>query len=125
MSGETMSRTSSLGIVRKLTSAPLDVEVHLGRVLEGVRDHVMDWVLRNYERAVWAEPFLRHLSKIGRFALDPYSELEFILEAYSVRLVFVTLTYATSVLCYRVPDLSLDPDPRLARRRGVLGWLLD
>ncbi len=104
---------------------PLNVTVALGRVLDGVRDRVIDHVRRTYGDEPWAAPFLGHMAKIGRFAFDSYSELEFVLEEYPVRLVFKTIAEAEHVMTYRLPDMSLEPDARLARRRGVMGWLLD
>ena len=104
---------------------PLNVTVSLGRVLDGVRDRIVDYVQRNYGDEPWAAPFLGHLAKTGRYAFDVYSVMEFVLEEYPVRLVFKTITEEEHVMTYRLPDMSLDPDPRLARRRGVLGWLLD
>jgi hypothetical protein len=104
---------------------PLNVTVALGRVLDGVRDRIMEHVRRTYGDEPWAAPFLGHLAKVGRYAFDVYSELEFVLEQYPVRLIFKTIIEEDHVMTYRMPDMSLEPDPRLARRRGVLGWLLD
>jgi hypothetical protein len=124
-----MNRSSPLVVtrlryVRKL-AAPLNVEVDLGRVMDGVRDHVADWVVRNYRDAVWAGPFLAHLAKIGRYRLDVYTVMEFLLEEYSVRLVFVVLRSTNHEMTYRLPSLAVEPDPSLARPRGVFGWLLE
>jgi hypothetical protein len=104
---------------------PLNVTVMLGRVLDGVRDRIVDHVRRTYGDEPWAAPFIGHMAKIGRYAFDAYSEMEFVLEEYPVRLVFKTVIDAENVMSYRLPDMSLEPDVRLARRRGVLGWLLD
>lgn len=110
------------GVVRL---KPLNVTVRLGRVMDGVRDRIVEHVRRTYGDEPWAAPFLAHLAKIGRYAFDPYSELEFILEEYPVRLVFLSTLDVENVMTYRLPDMSLEPDARLARRRGVLGWLLE
>ena len=104
---------------------PLNVTVSLGRVMDGVRDRIVGHVRRTYGDEPWAAPFLGHLAKIGRHAFDAYSELEFVLEEYPVRLVFKTVLDVDNVMTYRLPDRSLEPDERLARKRGVFGWLLD
>lgn len=124
-----MNRSSPLVVTRlryaRKRAAPLDVEVDLGRVMDGVRDHVVDWVVRNHRDAAWAGPFLAHLAKIGRYRLDVYTVMEFLLEEYSVRLVFVVLRSVNHQMTYRLPVLAEDPDPSLARPRGVFGWLLE
>lgn len=104
---------------------PLNVTVSLGRVMDGVRDRIIGHVRRTYGDEPWAAPFLGHMNKIGRYAFDTYSELEFVLEEYPVRLVFKATLDVDNVMTYRLPDMSLEPDARLARKRGVFGWLLD
>jgi hypothetical protein len=126
---QTMNRSSPLVVTRlryaRKWAAPLDVDVYLGRVMDGVRDHVVDWVVRNFRDAAWAGPFLAHLAKIGRYRLDMYTVMEFLLEEYSVRLVFTVLRSEHHEMTYRLPSLLVEPDPVLARPRGVFGWLLE
>ncbi len=89
-----------------------------------VRDAIIDLVLHLHSADPFCEPFVAHLQKIGRRALDGYSELEFVLEEYQVRLVFRTSQMETNEMTYTLPELRLDPDPRLREGPSLLGWLL-
>ena len=90
----------------------------------GVRDAIVELVLHLHSADPFCRPFVTHLQKLGRRALDGYSELEFVLEEYRVRLVFRTSQMEVNEMTYRLPDLRLDPDPRLQGAPSLLGWLL-
>jgi hypothetical protein len=129
-----MNKSSPLTVTRlrhavaagRRLAPPLEVEVDFGRVMEGVRDRIADWVWQTYGgRAAWVNPFLGHLAKVGRYKLDGFSTLEFLLEEYNVRLVFWVVRDVEHQMVYRLPSLAVEPDPTLARPRGVFGWLLE
>jgi len=89
----------------------------------GVRNAIIDLVRHLHGDDPFCAPFVAHLQKIGRRALDGYSELEFVLEKYRVRLVFQTSQMEVNEMTYTLPDLRLDPDPRLQEEPSLLGWL--
>jgi len=89
-----------------------------------VRDAIIDLVLHLHSSEPFCAPFVAHLRKLGRRALDGYSELEFVLEEYRVRLVFRTSQMETNEMTYTLSDLRLEPDPQLLAPPSLLGWLL-
>jgi hypothetical protein len=89
----------------------------------GVRDAVIRTIRREYAEEPFVEPFVTHLKKIAVDAFDPYSELEFILEEFNVRLTFQTIRHREDVMTYTLPDCGLEPDPRLAGgAKKLFGW---
>jgi hypothetical protein len=85
----------------------------LGTRTIGVRDAIVNIIARDFPREPFLFPFMSHLLKMGPNSLDPYSELVFELQEYNVRLIFRADRLTDSEMSYKIPDLSLDPDPRL------------
>ena len=104
---------------------PLRAAYNLGLCPNDVRDCIIETVLRNHADQPFATPFVAHLRKIGRDKLDIYSEIEFAITEYNVNLVFKMRREAVEEMTYTLPDLSLEPDIRLAapQRRGWFGGL--
>jgi hypothetical protein len=84
------------------------------------RDAIIDLVRLHHKGDEFAQPFITHLQKIGKKILDEYSELEFLLEEYGQRLVFTSSRMEKREMTYSIPDLTQEPDVRLAARQG---WL--
>ena len=104
-------------------SRALDMTYHLGSS-RGVRDAIINLVMHLHGSAAFCAPFVAHLQKIGRRCLDGFSELEFLLQEYRVRLVFRTSQMEKNEMTYTLPDLRLAPDERLQERPGLLARLL-
>jgi hypothetical protein len=85
----------------------------LGTRTIGVRDAIINILTRDFPREPFLFPFMDHLLKMGTNSLDPYSELVFELQEYNVRLIFRADRPTEHDMSYKVPDLRLDPDPRL------------
>jgi hypothetical protein len=85
----------------------------LGTRTIGVRDAIIGIITRDFPREPFLFPFMSHLLKMGNNSLDPYSELVFEIQEYSVRLIFRADRPVAHEMSYKIPDLSLDPDPRL------------
>ena len=107
---------------------PVRATYNLGLCQHDVRDCIIDTVLRNHSDQPFSAPFVAHLRKIGRDKLDIYSEIEFAITEYNVNLLFKTRRDVTEEMTYTLPDLSLEPDARLATtaaagRRGWFGGL--
>ena len=83
----------------------------------GVRDRIIEIVRGNYGTNPFAEPFIAHLRKIGADKLDIYSEIEFNITEYNVNLIFKMKREEEDAMTYTLPDLSLEPDERLAAPR--------
>ena len=81
---------------------------------KNVRDAIIATVAKAYKRDVFTNEFIQHLSKFGKKSLDDYSELEFILSNYGVRLVFKTSRFEKNEMTYTATNLAADPDPALA-----------
>ena len=90
----------------------------------GVRDIILEKMARFHNTDAFCAPFVAHMKKIRKDALDGYSELEFVLVEYDVRLVFRTPQMEKNEMTYRLPDLTMEPDHRLQDKRGVLQWIL-
>ena len=82
------------------------------------RDAIIDLIRLNHKDDTFTTPFVAHLMKIGKKSLDEYSELEFLLKEYGQRLVFTSSRMEKNEMTYTIPDLSLEPDVRLAARKG-------
>ena len=109
----------------KVLQKPINRSFKLGTCESGVRDAVLRTIRREFPEESFMTPFAGHLSKIGADALDPYYELEFVLEEYNVRLVFQTVRQREDVMVYTIPDCSLEPDERLVhnnRIKKMFGW---
>jgi hypothetical protein len=104
-------------------SVALNKTYRLGPSRE-VRDAIIDLVLHLHSAEPFCAPFVAHLRKLGRRVLDGYSELEFVLEEYRVRLVFRTSQMEVNEMTYTLSDLHLEPDPQLLAPPSLLGWLL-
>jgi hypothetical protein len=116
--------TSDVGafVTYKSTSLqrPIRQQYNLGGCETKVRDRIIALVQTNYGKDPFAEPFLTHLKKIGVHKLDTYSEIEFNITEYNVNLIFKMRRDEEDAMTYTLPDLSLEPDPRLCdppRRR--------
>jgi hypothetical protein len=81
------------------------------------RDSIIAVVQREHAGEVFAEPFITHVQKMGKKKLDDFSDLEFLLLEYNIRLVFVTSKMDRYEMTYRVPKLSDEPDPNLCEKR--------
>jgi hypothetical protein len=109
----------------KVLQKPISKSFNLGRCETGVRDAVIHTIQHAFAEEPFTAPFVAHLKKIAVDAFDPYSELEFVLEEFNVRLIFQTIRRREDVMTYTLPDLSLEPDPRLASNVGMrkmFGW---
>lgn len=104
-------------------SRALDMTYHLGPS-RGVRDAIINLVMHLHGSATFCVPFVEHLQRVGRRCLDGFSELEFLLQEYRVRLVFRTSQMEKNEMTYTLPDLRLAPDERLQERPGLLARLL-
>lgn len=78
------------------------------------RDAIIDLVRLNHADDAFAQPFIAHLKKIGKKKLDEYSEIEFILKEHGQRLLFTSSRMEKNEMTYTIPNLSLEPDVRLA-----------
>lgn len=89
----------------------------------GARDRIIQVVQGNYGDQAFAAPFIAHLRKIGADKLDIYSEIEFAITEYNVNLTFRMTRAEEEAMTYTLPDLSLEPDARLAapQRRKWFG----
>ena len=84
---------------------------------------MINTIRREFAEEPFVAPFLAHLKKITVDAFDPYSELEFVLEEFNVRLTFQTIRKKDDVMTYTLPDCGLEPDPRLtAGTKKLFGW---
>ena len=96
---------------------PINKTHHLGSVGSGIRDAIIRIVERDYADQPFTQSFVCHLKKIGSDKLDNYSEIEFKLTQFGARLVFkawLPLGKEGEEMTYTLPDLTLDPDERLA-----------
>jgi hypothetical protein len=81
------------------------------------RDAIIDLIRLHHTDDAFYKPFVAHLMKIGKKSLDEYSEVEFLIKEYGQRLVFTSSRMEKNEMTYTIPDLSLEPDVRLAARR--------
>ena len=120
---DTSSASSAAFSFNKVLQKPINRSFKLGTCEMGVRDVVIRTIQREYAEEPFVGPFVAHLKKITVDAFDPYSELEFILEEFNVRLTFQTIRLKEDVMTYRLPDCGLEPDPRLAGgAKKLFGW---
>ena len=109
----------------KILQKPVCRTYKLGTCTRGVRDAILRLLAREYAGEPFVEPFSAHLRKIAEDAFDTYSELEFVLEEYNVRLSFQTIREKEDAMTYTLPDCRLEPDERLVsnnRLKKMFGW---
>jgi hypothetical protein len=92
----------------------------------GVRDGIIKALQDHLPTASYTPPLVAHLKKFGKDKLDPYTDLELVLEPYNVTLKFEsnradnrqTMTYRMSYL-----DADMDPDPAFLPTKSWFNWL--
>ena len=78
------------------------------------RDQIIEILSSHHKSDEYSAPLIMHLKKIGSDKFDSYSEIELVLSEYNVTLIFKMRLEVENVMTYTLPDLSLEPDVRLA-----------
>jgi hypothetical protein len=78
------------------------------------RDQIIEILSSHHKGDEYSVPLITHLKKIGPDKFDSYSEIELVLSEYNVTLLFKMRLTVENVMTYTLPDLSLEPDVRLA-----------
>jgi len=90
----------------------------------GVRDGIIKALQDHLSTASYTPLLVTHLKKFGKDKLDPYTDLELVLEPYNVTLKFEsnradnrqTMTYRMSYL-----DADMEPDPAFLPTKSWFG----
>lgn len=106
---EEMAHPSSANRLRR----PIRRIYTLGARHTAIRDTVIENVHHDFPHEPFTAPFVTHLRKIGSSKLDIYSEIVFELTEYNAILTFRTTRDTENEMTYTLPDLTLEPDPRL------------
>jgi len=92
----------------------------------GVRDGIIKALQDHLPTASYTPPLAAHLKKFGKDKLDPYTDLELILEPYNVTLKFESNRADNrQAMTYRMKHLDPDsePDPNfLPTKSWFGGW---
>ena len=92
----------------------------------GVRDGILKALQDHLPTASYTAPLVAHLKKFGKDKLDPYTDLELVLEPYNVTLKFESNRADNrQSMTYRLPHLDPDsePDPNfLPTKSWFSGW---
>lgn len=91
----------------------------LGARHTAIRDAIIENIRHDFPHEPFTAPFVAHLRKIGYDKLDAYSEMVFELSEYNVILTFRATRDEPDEFTYTLPDLTLEPDPRLTNERSV------
>jgi hypothetical protein len=87
------------------------------------RDAIIALIQQQHRGELFVAPFVTHLKMIDPYKMDEYSKLEFKLLEFGIELTFLTSNPDESELFYPIPDLTMDPDPRLKRMRTFMEWI--
>ncbi len=82
---------------------------------KSVRNSICDQVLHYHRHDRFCEPFRKHIMKMDSSVLDEYSNLEFILQDYNIKLVFKKSVDNGNEFAYTIRDCNAEPDKRLAK----------
>jgi len=86
----------------------------------GVRDGLIKVLQDQLPTASYTPYLIAHLKKFGSSKLDPYTDLEFVLEPYNVTLRFESnRADGRQAMTYRMTHLNADPDPQFL---PTWGW---
>jgi|Laugrespbdmm15sd_2_1035082.scaffolds.fasta_scaffold218174_1 hypothetical protein len=78
---------------------------------QNVRDAVIEIVRTQMPGTAFASPFITHLTKMGRKALDKYDDLEIALEEHHVILRFQCAGRTDGeAMCYTIDRLASEPN---------------
>ena len=76
-----------------------------------VRDSIIETVRKQMPGTSFAGPFIAHMNKMGRKALDKYDDLEITLQEYHVTLRFQSPPRPDGeAMCYTVDRLASEPN---------------
>jgi len=77
-----------------------------------VRDGIIKALQDHLPTASYSAPLVAHLKKFGQDKLDPYTDLEFVLDPYHVVLKFESNRADNrQAMTYRMPHLNVDSEP--------------
>lgn len=93
---------------------PLKKTYYLSFADTNVRDEIIRTIENNFRDETFAAPLVAHLKKIGSDKFDLYSEIELGVTEYNVFLTFKMKREDEHAMSYTLPDLTLEPDARLA-----------
>jgi hypothetical protein len=93
---------------------PLKKIYYLSFAENNVRDEIIRTVENNFRGENFITPLIAHLKKIGPDKFDAYSEIELAITEYNVFLTFKMKRGEEHAMSYTLPDLTLEPDARLA-----------
>ena len=86
-----------------------------------VRNKIVHVLQTQFKDHSFIKRFVQHLNKMGRYKLDIYTDIEFILEEYKLTFKFYTPIMKKNGITYTINNLDSDVDPMM-KGKGIFGW---